>query len=165
MLELLDNILRDVSEESSDSTDATEKHRARVAQLLGIAIMELQKRAEEHDKSKLEPPEKEAFDKVTTRLKGLEYGSEEYHRSEKSIEPAIKHHYSLNRHHPEHFAEGISGMNLVDLLEMLADWKASSERHETGSIAKSFQVNKDRFNIGSQLLLVLRNTVKDLGWE
>jgi hypothetical protein len=165
MLEMLNGILEDISEESSDSTAATEKHKARVAELLSVAIEELEKRAEEHDQSKLESPEKEAFDKVTPKLKDLEYGSEEYKKSLKSIDPAIKHHYSLNRHHPEHFAEGISGMSLVDLLEMLADWKASTERYETSSLFKSFQINKERFNIDSQLLSVLRNTVKDLGWE
>jgi hypothetical protein len=47
---------------------------------------------------------------------------------------------------------------------MLADWKASSERHETGDIESSMQVNKQRFEIDSQLTSVLQNTIKDLGW-
>jgi hypothetical protein len=147
-----------------DSTKDTEKHRVRVAELLNTVVEELQKRAEKHDLSKFNPPEKEAFDEATPKLKNLVYGSEEYKSSLRSIEPAIKHHYSVNRHHPEHFENGISGMSLIDLVEMLADWKASSERHETGDIESSMQVNKQRFEIDSQLTSVLQNTIKDLGW-
>lgn len=147
-----------------DSTADTEKHRGRVVELLDAAIEELQKRAEEHDLSKLEPPEKEAFDKATPKLKNLVYGSEEYKSSLRSIEPATRHHYSVNRHHPEHFENGISGMSLIDLVEMLADWKASSERHEAGNLESSMRVNKQRFEMDSQLTSVLQNTIKDLGW-
>jgi len=44
------------------------------------------------------------------------------------MKPALEHHYALYRHHPEHFQNGIDDMNLIDLVEMFADWKASSER-------------------------------------
>lgn len=161
----LDEQEQDKKAPNGDSAEDTEKHRARVAELLDAVIEELQQRAEEHDLSKLSPPEKEAFDKVTPKLKNLEYGSEEYKEDLKSIEPALKHHYSVSRHHPEHFSTGIVGMTLVDLIEMVIDWKASSERHEGGSLEKSLQVNKDRFKIDDQLLAILNNTVKDLGLE
>ena len=33
-----------------------------------------------------------------------------------------------NRHHPEYYEDGIAGMTLVDLEEMLSDWEAASHR-------------------------------------
>jgi hypothetical protein len=50
----------------------------------------------------------------------------------------LKHHYAHNRHHPEFFGEdGVDGMSLVDVIEMLADWKAATEHHDDGDLAKS----------------------------
>jgi hypothetical protein len=55
----------------------------------------------------------------------------------------LKHHYSHNRHHPEFFGEdGVDGMTLVDLIEMLADWKAATERHDDGDLAKSLEIHR-----------------------
>jgi hypothetical protein len=61
---------------------------------------------------------------------------------------------------------GIRGMTLLDLIEMLVDWKAAGERHENGSIAKSLEVNKKRFGYGDELQAILSRTVDELwGWE
>lgn len=57
---------------------------------------------------------------------------------------------------------GINGMTLLDLIEMLVDWKAAGERHENGSIAKSLEVNKKRFGYGSELQAILSRTVDEL---
>lgn len=59
---------------------------------------------------------------------------------------------------------GIEGMNLLDALEMLCDWKAATERHADGSIARSFDINRERFGITPQLEAVLKNTARSLGW-
>lgn len=59
---------------------------------------------------------------------------------------------------------GIEGMNLLDVLEMLCDWKAATERHTDGSIARSFDINRERFGITPQLEAVLKNTARSLGW-
>ena len=61
-------------------------------------------------------------------LQNSEYGSNEHKEALDIIKPAIDHHYKENRHHPEHFEDGISGMNLVDICEMISDWKAASDR-------------------------------------
>lgn len=50
-------------------------------------------------------------------------------------------------------------MNLIDLLEMIADWKASTLRHADGNIFHSIEVNKGRFNLSDQLVKILVNTV------
>lgn len=59
---------------------------------------------------------------------------------------------------------GISGMSLLDLLEMLCDWRAATERHADGNILKSLTINRERFFIGDQLYAVLENTAREMGW-
>jgi hypothetical protein len=47
------------------------------------------------------------------------------------MKPAIQHHYKANSHHPEFYDNGVEGMSLFDVLEMLLDWKAATERRRT----------------------------------
>jgi hypothetical protein len=147
-----------------DSTGDTLKHSQRVGELIGDLVAELITRGNTHDRSKTEPPEKETFDRVTPQLKGLTYGSEEYKAALADMGPALAHHYSANRHHPEHFADGVNNMTLVDLIEMLADWKAATERHADGNLAKSLQIQRERFGISDQLWQILANTAGFYGW-
>jgi hypothetical protein len=75
---------------------------------------------------------------------------------------ALDHHYSNNRHHPEYFENGINDMTLIDLIEMLCDWYAATQRHNDGDIFKSIEFNKTRFNMSDQLVSILTNTVNEL---
>ena len=59
---------------------------------------------------------------------------------------------------------GVEGMTILDVMEMLADWKAASERHATGDIRKSIEINASRFKIGDQMKAILLNTLKEMGW-
>jgi len=151
-----------------DSTADTLKHIKRVNELLGLAASELIRRGSIHDDSKLIPPEKEAFDIMTPRLKTLVYGTDEYQQSLAEMKTAIDHHQQNNSHHPEFYPDGVDGMDLFDLLEMFFDWKAASERHETGDILKSIMLNEDRFRLSPQVASIMRNTVQrylqDKGW-
>lgn len=149
---------------SYDSRADTYAHAARVAELTLPLITSLSLRVIQHDASKTRPPEVEAFDRVTPRLAELEYGSEEYRASLREIKPAIEHHYEANRHHPEYFGNGIAGMTLVDLIEMLADWKAAGERTKTGDMRKSLDIQRARFGISDQLFAILENTAREYGW-
>ena len=116
----------------------------------------------EHDKSKLEDIEKETFDRVTPKLKGLTYGSPEFDRCKSEMGPALDHHYASNKHHPEHFENGMLGMTLVDLIECFCDWAASTERHGDGDIHKSIEINKKRFAYDEVLACVMHNTARGL---
>jgi len=147
-----------------DSEQDTLKHIHRVRDLLGWAGDNLWKRGNDHDRTKLGPMEKPIFDKVTPKLKGLTYGSPEYKESLDELGLALAHHYKNNSHHPEHYPNGINGMSLFDLVEMLCDWKAATERHSNGSIRDSLYFNQDRFDITPQLQGVLENTARELGW-
>lgn len=143
-----------------DSTSDTLLHIKRVSQLLTEAASELIRRANVHDNSKLESPEKELFDEFTPKLKGTTYGSEEYKEYLKELRVALDHHYKNNTHHPEHYENGVNGFDLFDLIEMFFDWKAATERHADGDIMKSIDINQERFNISPQISQIFRNTVE-----
>lgn len=147
-----------------DSSKDTLTHIKRVAELLLKCSTELLKRANEHDNSKLQTPEKELFDKYSPLLAGLQYGSDEYKQALLDLKPALDHHYKNNSHHPEHYQNGVNDMNLFDVIEMLVDWKAATERHLTGNIHKSIEINQKRFEISEQLNKILSNTIKYLGY-
>lgn len=150
--------------ENKDSTTETLLHIKKVSQLLNEASIELIRRANIHDQSKLESPEKEMFDEVTNKLHGLTYGSDEYRAQLKFLKPALDHHYANNSHHPEHYPDGINGFDLFDLIEMFFDWKAATERHANGDIYKSIKYNKDRFQISDQICSIFENTARRKGY-
>jgi len=79
------------------------------------------------------------------------------------LEPALEHHYAHNSHHPEHYEHGVAGMTLADVVEMLVDWKAASERHDDDQdIYDSIEHNAGRFDLSDQLTQILRNTAEEL---
>jgi DNA-directed RNA polymerase subunit RPC12/RpoP len=143
--------------------EETLNHIKRVRELLNIAQINLSERALVHDKSKLESPEAEEFERLTPLLRGTTYGSEEYKRLLVELGDALKHHYEHNSHHPEHYPDGIEGMSLFDILEMLLDWRAATERHADGCILKSIEINQKRFGYSDSLKKILLNTIKELG--
>lgn len=147
-----------------DSTPDTLEHIGKVQARIEEVCNHLTVRAANHDLSKLAEPEKSGFDMLTFKLAELTYGSDEYRAVLKEGKPTIDHHYAHNTHHPEHWTNGIAGMSLLDVIEMLCDWKAASERTKQGSIAASLTHNKERFGISDQLAAILENTVKELGW-
>lgn len=53
-------------------------------------------------------------------------------------------------------------MNILDLIEMIIDWKAASMRHDDGDINRSININAGRFNMSPQLVKILQNTVPEL---
>lgn len=162
-----------------DSRIDTYKHIATVRKFIKRAVSNLLQRAEDHDLSKLESPEKEIFDEFTPKLATSTYGSEEYTGFLVAMKPALDHHYKHNRHHPEYFArefgeispqlvhqgDGIRGMDLLDLLEMLCDWKAATLRHNNGCILRSIEINQKRFGYSNELKQILLNTVAELNLD
>jgi Family of unknown function (DUF5662) len=146
-----------------DSTTDTLDHVHKVQEYMRRAVDNLAHRAITHDKSKLEDPEKAAWDEATPKLAELTYGSEEYRATLREIRPAVQHHYQQNSHHPEHYENGISDMSLLDLIEMLCDWKAASLRTKDGDLMASLEYNGERFDISPDLMNILSNTIEELG--
>jgi hypothetical protein len=149
---------------SYDSREDTLKHIGQVRSNLLEVTQELTRRAIEHDRSKLEEPEKSVFDEYTPKLKESTYGSDEYKSFLDEMKVALDHHYAVNDHHPEHFDGGIGDMDLVQIIEMLADWKAATMRHADGDLGKSIYMNSDRFGYGDEMIKLLLNTAARFGW-
>jgi len=154
-----------------DSRPETQAHIYRVGEIMGIAIYNLDGRAAHHDASKLVSPEVEAFDIATPKLAQLVYGSPEYKQSTDDLGPALEHHYENNDHHPQHFPNGVQGMSLMALIEMLCDWRAASERskqrtddpEKVKTFADGLAYQQERFGYSDEVAEILRNTVKELG--
>lgn len=145
---------------SYDSKEDTEKHIETVRYFIDLIISELSHRKTKHDQSKLSVHEKPIFDNYTPKLKNSTYGSDEYKEFLKEMKVALDHHYKSNRHHPEHFENGIKDMNLIDIIEMFCDWKAATLRHDDGDIKKSVVINKERFGYTEELERLFNNTIK-----
>ena len=146
-----------------DSTAETLRHSLRVGELIGTIIHELVERSTQHDLSKTKEPELSVFNEYVPKLKTCTFGSDEYKQNLKQMGEGLAHHYAENRHHPQHFAQGINGMTLIDIIEMLADWRAAIERHDDGNLEASFKIQQERFGISEQLMQIMRNTVNYLG--
>lgn len=157
--------MKELTPQEQQTNWETSKHIQNVQHYIFRIIAELILRAEKHDKSKLESPEVEYFTQFTSELRGTTYGSPEYYELLKKLQPALDHHYASNSHHPEAHENGINDMTLIDLIEMLADWKAASLRHADGNVMKSIEINKDRFKVSPQLVDIFKNTVKALNLE
>ena len=148
-----------MSETMNDWRFKTLRHMETVRNFLQVCVSELLRRGMEHDQTKLESPEAETFEVFTPKLRGATYGSEEYKSFLRDMAPALKHHYERYRHHPEHHVNGIKDMTLIDLLEMLCDWKASSMRMKDGDIYKSLELQQQRFGYSDETKGILKNTL------
>lgn len=163
--------MSDTGDSLFDSRPETQAHIGRVRHFVGLAVRNLDARADRHDASKLVSPEVEAFDIATPKLANLVYGSEEYKQSLRDLGPALQHHFTCNDHHPEHFENGVRGMSLMALIEMLCDWRAASERtkqrtddpEKVATFASGLAYQKERFGISDDLYEILLNTARELG--
>lgn len=148
-------------EKLADSSKDTLAHKANVKKFISKLNADLAARGKNHDESKLHDPEKFIFDEYSSKLKGMTYGSDEYKQCLAKMKPALDHHYAVNKHHPEHFKNGVTDMTLIDLCELLADWKASSMRHSDGDLNKSLKINQKRFGYGKELNQIFINTINE----
>lgn len=143
-------------------------HKNEINILAHALIKILLDQVNEHDNSKLEEPEISLFSSnIAIFTNENEYLSVEYKELIKQIDEGIQHHYSKNRHHPEHFENGINDMNIIDILDMLFDWMASNKiyKNNFNEIEKMIKKQQDRFDIDPQLISILINTAKILVTE
>lgn len=145
-----------------DCTNDVKEHIARVQKWIDDFRYILDGRGRVHDASKLEPFEKACFDEWTPKLKELQFGSEEYKDALEHMGEGLAHHYQVNSHHPEHYENGIDGMTLYELVEMVCDWMAAAEK-------KNQPVDMDylqkRFNISPQLRSIIENQFREIDVE
>ena len=147
-----------------DSIPDTNKHIDEVRKLLHQVQTDVASRFLKHDASKLKEPELSVFNEYTPKLRDSTYGSDEYKQFLVGMGEGLTHHYQVNDHHPEHFSGGIEDMNLVQLIEMLADWKAATMRHADGDLARSIEQNAERFGYDDKMKKLLYNTATYFDW-
>jgi len=135
-------------------------HKFVVLQHLNSIIQELIKRAESHDNSKFSEDEFSSLVQGSEEIRKHPYGSPEYEEMRKKWSKLFEIHYKKNPHHPENHEDGIDGMTLVDLIEMLVDWKAASLRSGHKDITTSIKIGTEKFNINPQLVKILENTAR-----
>lgn len=139
----------------------TLKHKALVFSYILRFCCKLIYRAIVHDISKFGVYEGSSYGRHLPEFKTVKYGSVEYEEILKRFQPAIDHHYSKNRHHPQHFKDGYTGMNLLDLSEMFFDWKAASmKKIGTESLEKSLSINIARFNMSDDISKIMHNSLE-----
>lgn len=143
----------------SDGYNRLHRHVETVRSYLGACIRELITRQEQHDQSKFEEPELSAYLSMA-HVRHLEYGSNEYWAELKKIDHALVHHYSKSRDHVEYHERGYRGMTLIDLLEMIVDWKSATLRTESGDIFRSIEINQQRYGYSDELKDILANTAR-----
>jgi len=142
----------------------TLRHISEVAENLAVMRSDLEQRGIKHDRSKLEEFEFDAFVKTRPKFKKANYGSPEYQECFDIIKPAIERHYCNNRHHTGFHEGGFADMNLLDILEMLADWKAASRRSPNLSFKDSLPKAFERYHIPENMQKHIIATLDYLGW-
>lgn len=144
-----------------DSTADTLRHIKVVNTNLIDFATALLNRARKHDDSKLGPVEKPHFDRESPKLAELKYGTPEYMASLGRLQEALVHHYAANRHHPEHYDNGVNDMSLIDVVEMFCDWVAASKRTKGGKL--NLTASFERFDFDPQLASIFRKTADAFG--
>lgn len=139
--------------------DNIQKHKKLIKEIINKFVITIIKRGNTHDDSKLEEPEFSIMAKFFPILKKLTYGSDEYKENLENIKPALDIHYAKNRHHPEHFPNGISDMNLLDIVEFFCDTYASVANQDNGNIRFGVEHNRKRFGYTKELEQIFKNTI------
>ena len=63
----------------------------------------------------------------------------------------------------ESVLSGFNGMSILDILEMLVDWRSAVRRHKNGDLCKSIEISQERFGYNDQQKSQLIKTAKELG--
>lgn len=128
-----------------------------------VSALEMLRRAVVHDLSKYQWVEARAFAEVIFDLKTTTYGTDAYRELLRRIKPSVDHHYAVNSHHPEHYADLYAGMSDADRAEMLCDWAAAVRRHADGDLERSIAQNMKRFEYGGDEALRLGRLAAAIG--
>lgn len=140
------------------------KHRAEVQENISMICRRLEARGMAHDLSKFGEIEFDAFLSTRERFKKANYGTPEYDECVKAIQPAIDHHYAYNLHHTKHWPNGINNMSLIDIVEMVADWRAAERRSPDRTLKDTMEDAFKKYKIEGQLKQAIINTMEALRW-
>lgn len=137
------------------------KHKAAVMRRMHVIISELEKRAINHDNSKLKEPELSGWRAMDNEPR-YPYGSEEYAAKLKKYQWLLEQHWKKNRHHPEYWKLNPFERNkdLIDVIETVVDWL--SYKNEILSIDQALKLIKQqtkRYKFSRELTELIENTI------
>lgn len=144
--------------EQIETEEYIKGHISRVRRHIDTFIQLLIRRAENHDKSKLEEPELSWWKEMDKEPR-YPYGSEEYKQKIKRWNKVFKHHYQYNRHHPEYYEYGVSEMTLIDIVEMMCDWLGYKDTTTVTEALKVCDEQMARYDISEELRQIIFNTL------
>lgn len=157
---ILESADDDVDDGSYDSKKDTNAHIKLIRENMRVIVDELRERAAHHDESKLKEPEKSCYDKYIPELKKTKYGTKEYYAVKDEMGAGLKHHFKENRHHPEHWKNGVNDMTLVDVMEMFVDWYSASQLSES-KFPEGLESNTKTHKLSPQLKGIILNTYNE----
>lgn len=151
-----ENIVR--NPQISDTVQYVLDHKNAVRKRLTYLANQLLERAEHHDDSKLKFPEILWLSEMDKEPR-YPYGTPEYADKKKRWKELFEHHYKYNRHHPEHFVNGVEGMSLTDLCEYLIDISSYQNVMHPEQVMELLNGQAERFKLSEQLNQILKNTL------
>ena len=148
--------------ETSDSSTSsyTLAHINQVKSKMEFFASVLATRGTSHDSSKLIEPEYSGWLAMDQEPR-YPYGSEKYYDKINRYKEVLEHHYSLNSHHPEHFENPSTQMDLVDLIEMLCDWFSYSNNISWLEGYNTINSQCARFGLNDTIRHLLLNTFRN----
>ena len=123
----------------------------------------MDRRAAQHDKSKLKADEFAGYQRFDDMPEGLEYGSDEYKAAMAKVMKGNNCwdlHCKRNDHHPEHYSKA-SDMSLLPLIEMVCDWRGAHDAYgNKGNWMDSIEVNLKEYEFVKWQIMVIWEVAK-----
>lgn len=136
------------------------RHQTLVRKYLLQLARSLEARALVHDLSKLQLDEFAGFVEIQQIARQHRIDSPEYRASINN--DVVRLHLSRNSHHPEYHAAGLCDMGLLDLIEMVIDWKAASETYGKSSLTESLPIQRERFKMTDEQYYFIQLIAEEL---
>ena len=117
-------------------------------------------RAKTHDASKLKEPELTQYTEAAEKLEKFKPGSSDYLKIRDKYAIILSKHFTKNSHHPEHFKNGFNDMSILDLVDVLVDWKLDCG---DGDWNKFVDDRRDYYGMSDQVVQIFKNSKDVLG--
>lgn len=91
------------------------------------------------------------------KIRYSKYSSYEWKKLTNKNLPHAINHFKKNRHHPEHFENGVEDMQLIDVVEMVCDWKAAARRRYKKLNKKLYNKTAINYKIDGKLYKIISN--------
>ena len=138
-----------------------EKNKAHIAefqQAIDTLTEKLKQRAKTHDASKLKEPELTQYTEAEEKLENFKPGSKSYLTFAQKHHIIFSEHFKKNPHHVEHFKNGFNDMTLLDLIDVLTDWRLDCGDEDWNKFVDD---RKEFYGMDNQVVSIFKNS-KDI---